>query len=363
MTKQDSNLWHLCVQLLKADSPQYAIQKVASFLYTYQNIQHIAFVDTRVPDFYKFESGELAWMDNEICMTTSLSTPIRNIKAQQQGFETIEKRLRANANAYHIFPLLPEVMIILATSTPNTFLDSEDWNSLIEVLSNYLKKVDNDPQKYKIANHRYKAILDSISDGLIVIDLNNHIQFFNPQMEKISGYTLDEVRGRNAYKTLSSEKQAKLLAKATLGLAEDEEASFMGQLQTKDKKLVWVQIKRTPYRDFDGKIVGYIGTIKDLTEQNRTHQLVKDNEARLNHILATTLDAFILMDAQLKVLEWNKQAEDIFGYTKEDTIGNSLKTLIVPPHLHEAYFLGIQYFIETNDDTILNQRIETIAKH
>jgi len=362
MSKYTENLWQLSITLVNAPTPQHAIRLVAVYLYKQHNIEHFAWVDTRTPDFYKFEKGELAWADQEICMSSSLKEPVRNIDATQEGFSVMEERLLAKAKTYDIFPLLPEVMLIIANQQPLPFLDSDDWKIILTLLTSNIKKSESYTQKYHIANHRYKAILDNISDGLIVIDLNNKIQFFNQQMELMSGYTSQEVKGLNAYKALTSTEQQKALATETLSLRKKEEASFAGQLKKKNGELVWVQIKRTPYIDFDNNLIGYIGTIKDLTEQNRIHQLVKENEKRLNHIITTALDGFILINNEFLVQEWNQQAEEIFGYTKQETLGKSLKQLIVPQHLQEAYFLGIQYFLETKDSSILNQRIETIAK-
>lgn len=362
MANQSKNLWELSIQIANATTSLDAVKFVTAYLYKHLAIEHFAFVDTRTPDFHKFEQGNLSWSDHEICMTTTLQMPIRNIDGTQEAFAVIEKRLKANALSYEIFPVLPEIMLIIALQKPTPFLDSKDWTVIITMLRNIITNSRNNFEKYNLVNHRHRAVLDSISDGLIVIDLDNNIQFFNQQMEVISGYSFEEVLGKNAYKTLTTPKQLKALAQATLSLKKEEEASFAGELKKKNGELLWVQIKRTPYRDFDGNIIGYIGTLKDLSEQHKIYQLVKENEKRLNHIITTALDGFILIDEQFLVQKWNNQAEEIFGYNKKETLGRSLKDLIVPRHLQEAYFLGIQYFLETNDDSILHQRIETIAK-
>lgn len=362
MSDQSKKLWELSIKIVNASTSLDAVQVVAEYLYEHFAIEHFAFIDTRTPDFHKFEQGHLAWSDQKICMSATLQAPVRNIDATQESFSIMEKRLAANAQTYELFPLLPEVMLLMGLQKPVAFLDSEDWKAVVIMLKNIITQSLNNSEKYHIANHRHKAVLDSISDGLIVIDLENNIQFFNPQIEQMSGYSFDEVRGLNAYKTLANAEQVKALVNATIGLENEEEVSFAGELKKKNGECLWIQIKRTPYKDFDGNIIGFIGTIKDLSEQHKAHQLVKENENRLSHIITTALDGFILINDQLEVQEWNNQAEEIFGYQQEETLGQSLKNLIVPRHLQEAYFLGIHYFLETNDDSILHQRIETIAR-
>jgi len=67
-------------------------------------------------------------------------------------------------------------------------------------------------------------------------------------------------------------------------------------------------------------------------------RIYKDN-AVLRGIIENTMDAIIVINDDNKVVEWNKYATDLFGYTQDEAIGRSLSSLIIPdtfiPH-HEA---------------------------
>jgi PAS domain S-box-containing protein len=78
-------------------------------------------------------------------------------------------------------------------------------------------------------------------------------------------------------------------------------------------------------------------------------------------ILDTALDAVISMDREGRVLEWNAQAEHMFGYSRTTTIGATLAELIVPPRLRQAHDAGLKRFLETGEGPALGRRIEVEA--
>ncbi len=73
------------------------------------------------------------------------------------------------------------------------------------------------------------------------------------------------------------------------------------------------------------------------------------------------LDPVIVMDPDGSVVEWNHQAEAAFGWTREEAIGRSLATLIVPEHLRDAHTAGLRRYLATGERKILNTRIEVEA--
>jgi PAS domain S-box-containing protein len=89
--------------------------------------------------------------------------------------------------------------------------------------------------------------------------------------------------------------------------------------------------------------------------------LAHDTVFRL--LLDTALDALVVMDADGTVVEWNREAETTFGWTREEAIGQALSGLIIPPGLREAHRRGLQRYLETGKATLLNRRVEVTAIH
>jgi diguanylate cyclase (GGDEF)-like protein/PAS domain S-box-containing protein len=87
------------------------------------------------------------------------------------------------------------------------------------------------------------------------------------------------------------------------------------------------------------------------------------SEERIRSILAHASDAFIGIDHQGLITEWNRQAEATFGWERAGVLGRTLADLIVPPSMRERYNAGLHEFIRTGSSPVLNNRIEAMALH
>jgi two-component system sensor histidine kinase UhpB len=86
-------------------------------------------------------------------------------------------------------------------------------------------------------------------------------------------------------------------------------------------------------------------------------------EPLLRAILDAALDAFILIDAAGVIRQWNRQAEQVFGWDESEAIGHTLMDTIIPPRYHEEHAQGLARFAATGRGRMLNRRIEITARH
>ncbi len=85
------------------------------------------------------------------------------------------------------------------------------------------------------------------------------------------------------------------------------------------------------------------------------------SEFRMRTILENALDAVITINDEGLVEQWNKQAEEIFGYTEAEVQGKLLSTLIIPEKFAAAHEQGMHHYLETGEGPVLNQRIELVG--
>ena len=69
---------------------------------------------------------------------------------------------------------------------------------------------------------------------------------------------------------------------------------------------------------------------RDMTESRRAQETLRESEQLARGIIDTALDAFIQMDEHGTVIDWNTQAEKIFGWTRAEAVGTKLSELIIP---------------------------------
>lgn len=109
--------------------------------------------------------------------------------------------------------------------------------------------------------------------------------------------------------------------------------------------LLWRQQRRIQRIEAEQKISAVDASLQQ--SMKRTQILVN-----------SALDAVVSMDQEGKVIDWNPQAEVIFGYSSEQAMGREVADLIVPPAHREAHRQGMARFVATGTPTIMGKRIE-----
>ncbi|MBC7574330.1 MAG: diguanylate cyclase [Herminiimonas sp.] len=94
----------------------------------------------------------------------------------------------------------------------------------------------------------------------------------------------------------------------------------------------------------------------------RTAALAK-SEDRLRLILENSNDAFIAIGSDGRVTDWNRQAEQSFGWTPKQAIGRDMADLIVPKAYRDKHNSGFARFLKSGMGPVINNRIEITGMH
>src|SRR5205085_1366483 len=87
----------------------------------------------------------------------------------------------------------------------------------------------------------------------------------------------------------------------------------------------------TPLFDNEGELIGAVSTLIDITHQKHD----EEKQARLAAIIESSDDAIVSKTLQGIVTSWNKGAQNLFGYTEAEMIGQSIIKLIPPDLIDE----------------------------
>ncbi|MBN2859124.1 MAG: PAS domain S-box protein [Sphaerochaetaceae bacterium] len=112
----------------------------------------------------------------------------------------------------------------------------------------------------------------------------------------------------------------------------------------------------TSLTDEQGKVVGTLATVQDITEHVAY-------EEQLKTITETSLDAIITMDEKGLICFWNPAAERIFGYTEKEVLGRNLHTLLAPERYHAEFRTAFQQFRKTGTGNAIGRTIELYGLH
>ena len=116
-------------------------------------------------------------------------------------------------------------------------------------------------------------------------------------------------------------------------------------------------------QQFCHSIANLISLTLQAAERRQAEQALRENEQRTRQIIETALDAVIVMDDHGKILDWNRQAEAMFGWTASEAVGRMLYDTIIPLAFDQPHRHGLPRYLTTDDTSVLNKRIELTALH
>ena len=215
-----------------------------------------------------------------------------------------------------------------------------------------------------------RSILDSMADGVIVADQDGHFLLWNPAAERIIGigqqdvppekwssvYGCFEIDGKTPY---PSEELP--LARAIRGESTDGTVLYVRNPGIPEGG--WISVNARPLRTTNGQLRGGVIVLRDITDSLAAQKELETREAKNRAILATAHEAFIAIDEQSIIREWNDQAEATFGWKRHEILGQALTDTIIPYRFREQHRLGVERFLRTGEGPLLNRRLRLTALH
>jgi PAS domain S-box-containing protein len=106
---------------------------------------------------------------------------------------------------------------------------------------------------------------------------------------------------------------------------------------------------------------GHLWKYNDITQRVKSQTLLKQSEERSKLIMESALNAIINFDSDGKIIFWNRKAEQIFGWKKEEVLGIILNDNIIPNQLNDSQFESMSNYLNTGDNLVLNKLLELPA--
>jgi PAS domain S-box-containing protein len=189
------------------------------------------------------------------------------------------------------------------------------------------------------AREKLQAVLDAATEvSIIAVDTGGLITVFNHGAERMLGYAAEEMVGKQSPLIihLESETIARsrelteemgkpvqgfdvFVEKARDGQREEREWTFV----RKDGQTTRVNLAVTASYDANGAIMGFLWVATDITERTKAEKTLRDQAL----ILDLANDAVFIRDVEDRITYWNQGAQRLYGWSKEEAIGQVTHSL------------------------------------
>lgn len=164
------------------------------------------------------------------------------------------------------------------------------------------------------------AIVESSDDAIISKTLDGKVTSWNKSAERIFGYSSDEMIGKHISILIPSDLQKE--EEMIISKIRNDEPIDHYQTTRVNKKgeRIQVSLSVSPIRNNSGKIVGASKIIRDISYQKRAEQFIE--------LLDAAPDAMVIVNSEGKIVLVNIQTETIFGYKRDELLGQRVEMLI-----------------------------------
>jgi PAS domain S-box-containing protein len=185
-----------------------------------------------------------------------------------------------------------------------------------------------------------RAVLNSLTDGVIVADKNGDFLFFNPAAEKILGLGSKDITLINwstVYGCYQTDKvtlyppEQLPLSLAIRGEEVHDEVIFIKNYKRPEG--VWISINASPLRDKRDKVQGGIIIFRDITKKRKKQQILE----RYASGVEQTADSVVITDLRGVIEYVNPAFETTSGYKRDEVIGKTPRILKSGKHDREFH--------------------------
>ncbi|OQY56902.1 MAG: hypothetical protein B6247_02370 [Candidatus Parabeggiatoa sp. nov. 2] len=169
----------------------------------------------------------------------------------------------------------------------------------------------------KASEERYRRIVETAQEGIWIIDAEAKTTFVNQRMADMLGYRIEEMPGRPMYDFMDEVaclEADQYFERRKQGIEERHDFRF----RHKSGSDLWTIISTAPFFDDQGKFVGVLGMVVDITERKRMEEQLRRSEELHRVILNSISDAVLLTDDKGRFAYIFPNIENIFGFSIEE---------------------------------------------
>ncbi len=184
----------------------------------------------------------------------------------------------------------------------------------------------------RASEERFALATQGTNDGIWDWDIKNNSLYWSPRMKGLIGYVDDELEVDFDMFTsnLHPDDIEPIQIAIEAHLKDRVPYNVEHRLRTKSGEYRWFHTRGEAVWDEAGNPFRMVGSSTDITNRKQAEQVLAESKQRLSlHIEQTPLGV-IEWNLDFKVTEWNKAAERIFGFSREEALGDHAVELIVP---------------------------------
>jgi PAS domain S-box-containing protein len=221
-----------------------------------------------------------------------------------------------------------------------------------EFKDNLLQELEHQVRIQTQELNQLSLVAKHTTNGVVITDNNKKIIWVNKSFEKLTGYTLEDVKGQTPKLFQFEKTNPDTIARINKQLAENKIVNEEILNRAKDGSEYWLSLNIVPILNNANKLQGYIAVEIDITEKKNSEDLIKKSEENLRQILNNSSEMIHTMDLQGNLIWANNSWLSKIEVSLEGIIGKPLWQFLSEETMEE--------FNEVFPKVIRGERIDSL---
>jgi PAS domain S-box-containing protein len=230
-----------------------------------------------------------------------------------------------------------------------------DFKDTANNLKNQIAKHLQEDEKLRESEKKYRVLVENLPQKIFHKDKNSVYLSCNKNYAHDLKISPEQIIGKTDYDFYSKELAEKYRA-------DDKRVMESGAVETIEERYTQngkeeiVQTVKAPIKNELGNVIGVLGIFWDITAHKQAEENLKRSEERFHKLIENANDAIVSVNAKGVINGFNKKAEEMFKYSREEVLGKSAYILI--SHRNEDFYKeALEHFAMTGASLVKGNNI------
>ncbi len=230
-----------------------------------------------------------------------------------------EKRLKGISGSYELKLIRKDGSYIWTYITAKPFFNKKGkFKGYLAMMTDITERKEAE-EKLQESEEKYRNIVETANEGIVTTDNEETVTFVNNKVIDMLGYAPEEVIGRPIWDFINEEYRP-IVKMYLKNRRQGVNESYELELICKDGSSLWVLLNSKSLFDKDGKFMGSISMLTDVTERKEAEEKIQ----RLANVVESSNDSIITEALDGIITSWNKGSEHVYGYSAEEVLGKDM---------------------------------------
>nr|WP_269746325.1 PAS domain S-box protein [Desulfogranum japonicum] len=171
-------------------------------------------------------------------------------------------------------------------------------------------------------------ILESMNEGVLVLDQKFRYTVFNKNMEMMSGTSREDILGKTPWEVFAFVRESESEKQIRKTMRGEVTETVERRLPTGSGRMGWFSESFSPVKDDDNCIIGVVGVVSDISRRKQDEHELRSLRNYLSNIIDSMPSTLIGVDEMGRVTQWNKTAERHTGIEADIARGRMLPEVL-----------------------------------